>query len=192
MSPSSKSEAELVALFHRSGDHQAFEELAERYLPLIRRTLFLKLRNREEADEALQDVLIALYRSLGNFSGRASLSTWLFRICCNVAVDSIRKKKRLEAKTARLRLFSRDGEDTGEGDPHRAAERNEEASLVLAALDTLGEPDRTILYLRDGEGASVADIAKAVGIPEGTVKSKLSRSREKLKNNPAVRGILRP
>lgn len=190
LKPSCKTESELLGEFRSAGSRAAFEELAQRHAGFIRRTLYLKLRNRSEADEAFQDVLIALFRSLKNFSGRSSLSTWVYRICGNVAADAIRKKKRDRARLGVMRLFASDTDPREKDMPHWDSERESGAEIILASLDSLGEPDRTILYLRDAEGLSVEEIASAVGIPEGTVKSKLSRSREKFRKNTEIRAFL--
>lgn len=139
-----------------------------------------------EAEEAVQETFVEVFRSLPRFRGESALATWATRVCVNV---SLRRRERLH----RMRTVI---ETTEEGDVDRApapsevrprtpeaeAERRELAGFVHAALERLPEEFRGALVLRELEGMAYAEIAAALGTAVGTVKSRVHRGRVMLKD----------
>ena len=169
---------ELVAAFRASGDRDVFEALAARHLPLIRRLLLVLLNgHREDSEDAEQEVLVRLYLNLGKFAHRSEFTTYLTRLVRNTAIDEIRKHERHRRISKRLVALT------------PIPERRDEASQplieaigrteVTAALEGLSSEERFVLYMKDGEGWSLDQIARTIKRPIGTVKSKLFRSRKK-------------
>lgn len=171
----------LVARFVADGDRGAFEALARRHMAAIRRFLALRLRDPAEIAEAEQEVLCRLYRSLPSFRGDSAFRTWLYRICALAAVDLARSRAR-EASRGRLLARALPDADPREADEaHYGLERAEGVEAVRRALAALGEPEASMLYLRDAEGVSVEEIGAVFGFREGTVKSRLSRARARMR-----------
>jgi len=181
-------DGELIEAFKTGADKEAFETLILRHRPSLRRFLVLHLGGSEDLDEVEQETLVRVFGSLGGFAGRSSFTTWLFTVSRRAAADHARRRKRDRNGTARLVLFRPDSDPRERDEPHRQFLDAEMKSEILAALDLLGEPDRSLLYLRDAEGEPLEALAKAFGLPEGTVKSRLSRARQKMR--PVLRARL--
>ena len=171
----------LVDRFVLHGDGRAFEELVRRHLPAIRRFLATRLRDAEEIEEAEQDLLVRMYESLPRWKGDSSLRTWLYRLCAISAADLVRRRSRERVKAMRIATI---GKETEEREADRAdwgLIRSSEAMLVRRCLESLGEPTASLVYLRDAEGLGVDELSVIFGMPQGTVKSRLSRGRDRLK-----------
>jgi RNA polymerase sigma-70 factor, ECF subfamily len=130
-----------------------------------------------ETADAEQEVLIALSTALPRFRHRSSFPTYLYRLARNTAIDMIRKQRRERDRTLVAPLLPK---ETGGPDPAAEAERNWEKERLWAAMEKLGPEERLLLALRDAEQVSVPEIARIMGLPEGTVKSRLHRARGKL------------
>jgi RNA polymerase sigma-70 factor (ECF subfamily) len=135
--------------------------------------------NPDDADDVVQDVLLAALRSLHRFKGDSAVFTWLYRIMVNKAVSLKRRARR----TVRLETGSGEragrgsgnaGDDTGPGADLEKAER---AGWVHAALRGLSKEHREVLVMRDFEGMRYKEIAGELGVPVGTVRSRLCRAR---------------
>ncbi|MDA8410163.1 MAG: RNA polymerase sigma factor [Treponema sp.] len=171
----------LVDRFVSGGDRRAFEELVRFHLPSIRRFLATRLRDREEMEEAEQDLLVRMFESLPRWKGDSSLRTWLYRLCAISAADLVRRRSREREKSRRLVLAGSEAESRESDRADWIPLRSAEAELVRACLAELGEPGASLVYLRDAEGFGVEELSVIFGMPEGTVKSRLSRGRDKLK-----------
>jgi RNA polymerase sigma-70 factor (ECF subfamily) len=141
----------------------------------------------EEARDVAQEVFLQVYRMLGRFEGRSSLKTWIYRIAVNQCHNRRRfwhrrRRDREEALdeglAGREALAARDG--TGRS-PYDEALRQERARRVQGALLQLSFEHRSVLVLREVEGLTCEEVGAALGIPEGTVKSRLSRAREAMR-----------
>ena len=174
-------ERDLVDRFVRRGDRRAFEELMRFHLPSIRRFLATRLRKGDELEEAEQDLLVRVYDSLAGWKGDSSLRTWLYKSCAISAGDLVRRKTRERAREKRLALAGADSESRETDRAEWGLMRSSEAGLVRDCLQSLGEPLASLVYLRDAEGLAVDELSVIFGLPEGTVKSKLSRGRDKLR-----------
>ena len=179
-------EADTVALA-RQGDHDAFRVLVERYQGRAYRLALRVLRDETQAQDAVQEAFLKLYRSIRNFEGRSSFYTWLYRLVLNVCLD-MRRRDRSDRHVEWT-----DARDLGVGDaseaptvgavapgPELALERSELRKRLGEAIDTLPEEARTTLLLREVDGLSYAEIAEVLGIPKGTVMSRLHYARRRL------------
>lgn len=144
--------------------------------------------NASDAEDLAQDSLIRALKALKGFRGDSSLSTWAYRITVNTWKNRVRSEKRRGFwKTVSMSLFS--GEDQDEQPQFKAdepaldqgLETSEKGAVVQKALLTLDPESRAVVVLREIEGQSYEEIARALDIPEGTVKSRLSRARQTLK-----------
>ncbi|QXD15050.1 sigma-70 family RNA polymerase sigma factor [Rhodocaloribacter litoris] len=187
--PADEAEQRLVARA-RQGDRQAFRTLVDRFQDEIAATVVALLGPGPEVDDVVQDTFIRFYEALDDFRGEAKVSTYLKRIAVNRALDVLRRRKRNLA-----RFLRRDAADPGrlEGTLHAdteveeedAVEQRERQVLVYRALDRLSPKHRAVVVLRLIEGYSTAETAAMLGIPYGTVLSRLSRALEKLRNDLA-------
>lgn len=175
----------------RAGDYQAFESLVTRYEAKIYRLAIRMLRNPQDAEDALQETFLQVFRGLASFEGRSQFSTWLFRLATNVCLMKIRHRETEPSKLLPLDDYLPKLE---EGDTPQImdwADRPEEALLskesrekMMEALDKLPAEYRAVFILRDIEGFSNAETGESLGISVAAVKSRLHRARL------ALRGML--
>lgn len=176
--PGGHSDQELLAL-HAAGDPDAFGELVRRHRDRLWAVALRTLGDREEAADAVQDALVSAYRAAHTFRGESAVTTWLHRITVNACLD--RARKAASRKTAPL-----DDTDRLERllEPHESAEapaeRHDLHRQLLAALATLPAEQRAALVLVDMQGYPVAEAARILDVPTGTVKSRCARGRAKL------------
>ncbi len=169
----------------KSGDSAAFEELVSRYERKIFRLTMNITRNREDAEDAMQDAFLKSYSHLKNFQGDSRFYTWLVRIAANEALMRLRKRRPNqfsldEPIAGEEDLMPRELQDWGPGPEQRFAQ-TEMREILSSAIDEL-EPDyRTVFVLRDIEELSTEDTASTLGISVPAVKSRLLRARLKLR-----------
>ena len=163
-------------------------EFLEKHSALVYNLALRLVGNATDAEDLAQDALIRALKALPGFRGESSLSTWVYRITVNTWKNRVRSEKRRGLwKMVSLNLFT--GEDHDEEPAFKAdepaldagLETEEKGQLVQKALLELDEDDRAIVVLREIEGQSYQEIAQALEIPEGTVKSRLSRARDALR-----------
>ncbi|MFP4431948.1 MAG: RNA polymerase sigma factor [Spirochaetaceae bacterium] len=169
---------ELALEFARKGSEAAFQELARRMQPTTRR-LFMSLFCGSVADveDAEQETLLALLDALRRFSGRSTLKTFWFRVAHNTGITLLRKKGRQRRLGARLSELSA---IEAQEDPGTLVAEKAAADRYLALIDALPPKDRSILHLFYVEELPVREVARALGMKEGTVKSRLHRLRKRL------------
>jgi RNA polymerase sigma-70 factor (ECF subfamily) len=174
----------LVAWFLESGDQAAFSQLVERYQKKVFRLVCSVLGPFSEAsaEEVCQEVFIKLFKKVRLFSSRSNFSTWLYRLAFNTALDWRRQN--------RLRLSLTSSFESGTGEPEDSTPNpmevllgEERRLMVLQAIEELPEIYRTITYLHYWLEAPLEEVAGQLGLPEGTVKSYLFRSREILRKS---------
>ncbi len=171
----------------KKGEIAAFESLVTAY---ERRVYSLALRSTgspEDAADIAQEVFLHAYRSLDSFRGDSGFSTWLYRITMNLCVDFARKN------TAQPQSLDQQTADQIEethpaSQPETALANSELRRELDAALNMVSEEHRKIVILRDVAGMSYADIGAALGLSEGTVKSRLARARAALRKILLERG----
>ncbi len=145
------------------------------------------LSDREDALDAAQEVFLSAYRNLDRFRGDAALSTWLLKIAANQCLNRIRRRNSMARKETRFPEPEDPGETPfqpagrEEDRPDRIAETRETGKILEKALERLEEDTRMLVLLSDVEGFSYDEISETVGIPLGTVKSKLHRARMALR-----------
>ena len=171
----------------KAGDISAFEELIEGYQKKIFNIAFRIVGNYDDANDLAQEVLIRIYRSIGNFKEQSSFSTWIYRITTNVCLDDIRKRKNKKVVSLDEEIKVEDGEMqrqivSSDPLPEDTAEREELRELVNGAIQSLSEEHRVVIVLRDLQGFSYEEISAILKCPEGTVKSRINRARQALKN----------
>jgi RNA polymerase sigma-70 factor (ECF subfamily) len=168
----------------RRGDPEAFETLVREHQDRVFDFCVRMLGDREEANDLVQEIFVSVHQNLGKFREDSKLSTWIFRISKNQCINRLKYLKR------RGRGRSDEYEEVGEGalsdamgappTPDAALESARERARVQWAITQL-EPDaRMLVALRDIEGLSYDEIMEITELPEGTVKSRLHRAREKL------------
>jgi len=167
-----------------NGDRQAYEALVHAYHPHVRSACMAILLNRDEADDAAQDVFIKAYVALRQYRRDVSFGAWLHRIASNHCLDVLRKKKRQRTDSLDG-LMSHDGEQGALEWPEpretsAPGERREQTALALKALHSLAPGEREILVLREIEDMSYEDIGKALHCSLDAVKSRLRRARLRL------------
>lgn len=169
----------------REGDSAAFEALVTAYETKIYNLAFRYLGSREDALDASQEVFLRVFRFLGGFQEESGFSTWLYRIGVNVCKDMFQRKKRLNETS--LERIGEDEEDyvTDIPDerfrPDAVHDQTELRDALARAIGELPGPQREIVILRDIQGLSYEEIAGALALESGTVKSRLSRARENLR-----------
>lgn len=169
MPSSSRSDADLLAA-HVAGDRYAFAELIGRHHRHLHRLARTTTRCAEDADDALQDAMLAAHRGAPSFRHDAAVGSWLHRIVVNACLDRLRRTKAhpttpLESDSGTI------GDRTGQ---------IETAMVVRRALMRLPVDQRAAVLAVDMLGYSVADAAARLGVPEGTVKSRRARARARL------------
>ncbi|MBI3457207.1 MAG: sigma-70 family RNA polymerase sigma factor [Candidatus Rokubacteria bacterium] len=158
----------------RAGDARAFEELVRTYQHRVFGVAARMLGNASEAEEVAQEVFLRVHRAVGEFRGEAKLSTWLYaitsRLCLTRLAESERRLGR-EGEEVLMRLAN------GHANPVAALERSELEAALHRAIAELPEDRRIVVVLRDLEGLSYEEIAEALELPVGTVRSRLHRAR---------------
>lgn len=169
-------------------DHGAFEALMRRHNARLFRVARAILRDDAEAEDALQDAYLDVYRHIGEFRGAAQLSTWLTRVVVNHALMRLRKRKRdqvlvpFESGTARDgNSLEMEAADRQAESPTNAALRGEIRRLIERRIDELPTTFRGVFVMREVEGMSVEETADALGIPPATVRTRLFRARAALR-----------
>jgi RNA polymerase sigma-70 factor (ECF subfamily) len=168
----------------RGGDAEAFRGIVETHSRPLWRAAWRILGDPEAAEDAVQEAFLRAWRALASFDEAAELSTWLYRIAVNAAIDQRRGRRRRQAIAAPLPT-DLDGEvavRTDEPDPHRRAVSGEVARRARAAIESLPDAERTALLLRHFEGRSIAEIALALGRGENAAKQTVFRAVRKLRS----------
>ena len=166
------------------GDTNAFEELVLEYEKKVYNVALRMLNNSEDAADMTQEAFIKAYNSLSSFRGDSKFSVWLTRIVSNLCLDFMRSRNR--RPTVSLSMEDEDGEDVQldiadtSQSPEQLLERSLTRESVRRGLQSLPEDYREILLLREIQGLSYDEIAAALDIEVGTVKSRIFRGRKKL------------
>lgn len=163
---SSPPDEDLVRLFLQ-GDRSAFTMLVERHQQRVYNLAFRMLGRAEDAADATQEVFLTCYLKLSGFRGGAAFTTWLHRVAVNACYDALRTR-------SRERPAGDEVEPPPGPDP---ADASVTGLDVQRALDTVPEEFRAVVILHDVQGVPYQEIAEALGVPLGTVKSRLHRGR---------------
>ncbi|MHC4482994.1 MAG: sigma-70 family RNA polymerase sigma factor [Planctomycetota bacterium] len=175
----------------RGGDSAAMERLILKYQNRIYNVILKMCANADDAAELTQETFVKIIESIDKFEGRSSFYTWAFRIAVNLTLNYCQRSVRLgyrsldadddehdrRAKTQLKEFLS----DNSSPDPAAVAQNKELYQIVVKALTKLDDGQRAAVVLRDIEGMSYAEIAEVLDVQLGTVKSRLSRGRSRLK-----------
>ncbi len=173
-------EQELVQAA-RSGDQSAFAQLVRDHQAMVYSLAYRMTGNSEDAADAAQDAFLNAWRALPGFQGHSSFSTWLYRLTSNACIDLLRRERRHSALS--MTLDAPDGEDRQaevadeRWSPEGELDRRETHRAIQMGLASLSPEHRQVLVLRELEGLSYRDIAQALDLEEGTVKSRIARAR---------------
>ena len=164
------------------GDRNAFAAIVEENQKNVYRLALRITGSEEDALDMSQEVFLRAYTELGRFRGECRLSVWLYRMTYNACIDLQRRKKR-RPTVPLVQPGGESGEDLEFPDlryaPETETERRELREAVRQAVDTLSPEHRQVLLMREFGDMSYADMAAALGVSEGTVKSRLARARER-------------
>ncbi|HOS42642.1 MAG TPA: sigma-70 family RNA polymerase sigma factor [Armatimonadota bacterium] len=174
------------ALIRRAaqGDAAAFDCLVEQYTPRVYALAYRMVGNSEDAQDIAQEAFVRVYHALPRYKGEAAFSTWLYRIVTNVCYDDLKRRRRRPATFTDLEHEEGDARAetlAGGESPEDAALRLERRRAVQAAITTLPEHFRAVLVLYDLQGFSYQEIADILKQRVGTVKSRLNRARNLLR-----------
>jgi RNA polymerase sigma-70 factor (ECF subfamily) len=158
----------------RGGDQEAFAAVIRHYDPGLRALTYRLLGDRDRMDDALQEAYVKAFRSLPRFRGDARLGTWLYRIVYNTCLDELERGRRvvqlpLEEETARAGAWA---------EPAEVVPRRRD---LVDALAELPPEDRAAVLLVDAQGFDYREAGRVLGVPEGTVASRLNRARATLR-----------
>ncbi len=174
-----------------AGDSAAFEQLVLRYQNQVYNLALRMVNNETDAQDLAQEAFIRAWRALDSFQYSSQFSTWLYRLTSNICIDFLRSQKRHQITSLTV-LLDDESQQWDMPDeqplPEIQAIANEEQRILAQALATLEPEYRQILTLRILNDCSYQQIAKILGVREGTVKSRLFRAREQLRKKLSQNG----
>jgi RNA polymerase sigma-70 factor (ECF subfamily) len=168
----------------RSGDHDAFTAVVRLYDLRLRGLAYRVLGDRDSMDDALQEAYVRAFRALPRFRGEARIGTWLFRITYNACLDELARKR----KVTQVPLDELVEQASAEPEPGEALQARGDFAASFAALS---KDERAVVFLVDVQGFDYSGAAELLGVPVGTVASRLNRARRSLRRalRPAGEGF---
>ena len=182
VNPSAAAPQEIDPLIERclKGDQRAWDEIVRLYWRKVFNVAYKFVGRQDEAEDLAQDIFLKLFKSLKTFDRRANFSTWLISVSRNLCIDHYRTMRReRDVVTHDVDVVSL-ARPSALDSPQVALERRDRVALLRAALDKLAPSLRTAVMLRDIQELSYQEIAEKLGVPEGTVKSRINRGRTEL------------
>ncbi|MCE9580927.1 MAG: sigma-70 family RNA polymerase sigma factor [Planctomycetes bacterium] len=179
-------DADLIRRAQR-GEGDAYGQLVVKYQDLVYNAVYRMIGREDQAKDIAQEAFVKGWRALGSFEGRAQFGTWIYRIAINACISDRRGLKRRKATS----LSGGPGGDDEEGgldvaddapEPPEQVVDNEKVRIVQEAIGELDHEFRTMIVLRDMEGRPYEEIAEVLNVPVGTVRSRLHRARQALKD----------
>lgn len=173
----------------KGGDRRAFQALFERYERKVFAVAYGFLRNQEDALDVVQEAFIKVHRYLPNFEGQSSFYTWLYRIVANLCIDHLRRNTRKKDVEFDDKLRHDGEQDSSPADalpasimanPGEAVENKEILAAVEDSLKYLSDKHRAVIVMRELQGLSYADMAKAMNCSKGTIMSRLFHARRNM------------
>ena len=181
-----RSDAELIRKV-KDGDVQAFEQLFNRHQKRVYNLVYRMVGNEQDAADLTQEVFVRVFNSRRTLKDEATFVAWLRTVATNICRDHFRKVGRtIKADSLDAPISLEEGEVQREvedwsSNPERAFDRKDLQEATTRAMNSLSDEHRTVVVLHHIEGMDVRDIARELGIAEGTVKSRLARARDELK-----------
>ncbi|MDD3807604.1 MAG: sigma-70 family RNA polymerase sigma factor [Candidatus Marinimicrobia bacterium] len=172
---------ELIVLFQK-GEERAYLELVHRYKDRLTNFVFRFVGSREMAEDIVQDTFLKLYTSSHMYKEIARFSTWIYTIAGNLAKTELRKRKRRKIYSIHdMGIDEKEFEIPSDTyNPERETRTAYQEKEIQTAISRLPEQFKTAIILRDIQELSYEEISKIVGVPVGTVKSRINRGRQKL------------
>jgi RNA polymerase sigma-70 factor (ECF subfamily) len=161
------------------GNSAAFGDLMRRYQDRLFTAMLYLTNCHSEAEDVVQEAFLCAYKKLETFAGRATFYTWIYRIAVRRALTR-KRRRRPQTNAAEADLFSERA--SARDDPARPLQLAETIDSLRRAVANLDEHQRAVVLLRDYEGFDSPTIAHILGIPEGTVRSRLHRARNRLRH----------
>jgi len=168
-----------LKLFSKKSSAEHFERLAEENERKIYAVCFHMMGNHEDAQDCAQETMLRAFRAFSSFRRDAQFSTWASRIAMNVCTDALRKRKEIYSLDMMREEQGFDAADQSPGTYARLEEK-ERMRLLREGMALLPPEMRQMIVLRDVQGMSYDEVAEVLNLPLGTVKSRISRAREKL------------
>ncbi len=163
------------------GDVAAFEQLMRIHESRMYAVSLRMCGNREDALDCTQEAMLRIFRAIGSFKGQSSFATWVYRITMNTCLDELRRRK-VRTSSSLDALLDSGWAPTDEDDtPERHSIASEQRRTLERAIASLPEDMRAAIVLRDVQGFSYDEIAAMLEANVGTIKSRISRGREKLR-----------
>lgn len=172
----------------QKGDVPAFERIISDYQNVVYSVAYRYADNAEDAADMSQEIFLKMFKSINTFQFKSKLSTWIYRVATNTCIDLVKKAKR-DGSTYSIN----EGYENSDGDmkyseitddssqPDVVAEKSEMRDVINTAISELNEDYRTVIILRDIQGLSYDEISEIIDCSVGTVKSRISRGRKKLR-----------
>ena len=166
-----------------AGDLRAFEELIGRYEKKVYSICYRFIGNHADASDLAQETFIRIYKSLPRFRGESTFLTWVYHITANICRDFLRKESKVNIISLDESKPDRNLEKviTEQNEPLEIVEGKETEDQIRRIMASLPDEYRLILIMRELQGFSYEEIAKATNCPEGTVKSRINRARQALR-----------
>jgi len=170
----------------QKGDRTAFDELIRRHSERAYKYAFRLTGNAEEASDVVGDAFVRVFNAMKNFKGQSAFTTWLYRIITNCFLDLRKKDRSKQTTSLDAMLQTPDGEmarqiEDPNRNPYQEAERSSREDRVMHAVDQLAEYQKAMIMMFHVEMLSYEEIAEALDLPIGTVKSRLNRARLSLR-----------
>jgi RNA polymerase sigma-70 factor (ECF subfamily) len=179
-------EAALVVAA-QGGDESAFTEIVRRYQRVVYRVAYGMTRNASDADDLSQETFVRAYQALGRFRVGEPLQPWLSRIAVNLAYSLFRRRKRRPETSLEPLMESGEQWAAAGNDPSEETAERERSAQLDQAFAELSPEHQAVLVLRVVQDLSYEEIAATLGVPAGTVMSRLSRARAELKSRLTAR-----
>ncbi|MBC7189746.1 sigma-70 family RNA polymerase sigma factor [Candidatus Aerophobetes bacterium] len=174
----------------KKGDEESFRKLVEKYQSKVYSIAFAMVKNKTEAEDIMQDIFIKVYRSLGNFKGKSKFYTWLYRITINTCINHLNHNKKTNTislsspenrekyqdQIIKTSLFLEDSKS-----PFEILQNRELEEKIKLAIESLPLELKQVFLLREIDDLSYKEMAKILNCSEGTIKSRLFRARDKLR-----------
>lgn len=179
------SEKELL-LKAKEGDDSAFEEIIKLYEQKICSTIYYMVKNENIVEDLAQEVFIKIYKNLSKFNEESSLYTWIYRITMNTCIDQIKKEKKFTYINTYVETDDGEIEVQIEDENQRVdtiLENKIRQESIIKAIKSLPSEQRALIVLRDIRQFKYMEIAEMLDLNLGTVKSKISRARQSLKES---------
>jgi RNA polymerase sigma-70 factor, ECF subfamily len=170
----------------KKGDVEAFEQLIEGCQKKVFNIALRMIGNYEDASELAQEVFIKIFKSIKNFREDSLFSTWVYKVTTNICIDELRRRKNRKVISLDEEIITQDGSISRQVEdlsptPQMQVEKKELKKIVNEAIKELSEEHRAMIIMREIQGFSYEEIAQILKCPEGTVKSRINRARNQLR-----------